>query len=322
MPRLRQALLFALFALAAAGGARAAAPSFTSFTFENDFFAGYDRHYTNGLQLAFLADLASAPEGLRNAAPLRWSADPQAVVAFGQRIYTPANTDINPPNSDDRPYAGWLYAMTDVRTRAAPTVDHLTITLGMVGPASGARQTQNFVHDALNEPRSAGWDTQVRNRATFMAGFERAWPGVVYGGFAGNSYDIATRVGVNVGTPMTYADAGAVLRYGRNLPADLPVTHISLGPPRDGFRGAPVFGWYGWVGVDARAVAYNTFIDGSTFSGGPNVSLEPFGYDMQLGVAAAWPTARVGFTLVQRSREFRGQGGPDRFGQLAISFAY
>jgi hypothetical protein len=212
--------------------------------------------------------------------------------------------------------------MTDVRTRAAPTIDHLTLTLGMVGPASGARQTQDLVHSGLGEAESAGWDAQVRNRATFMAAFERAWPGIVSGGFAGARWDLATRAGATLGTPMTYAACGAVLRYGHNLPGDLPVTHISLGPPRDGFRGAPAFGWYAWAGVDLRAVAYNTFIDGNTFSGGPHVKREPFGADLQVGIAAAWPRARVGFTFVQRSHEFEGQGGADKFGQFQISFPY
>jgi len=35
-----------------------------------------------------------------------------------------------------------------------------------------------------------------------------------------------------------------------------------------------------------------------------------------------WPRARLGFTIVQRSKEFAGQGGNDRFGQLAVSFTY
>jgi hypothetical protein len=39
-------------------------------------------------------------------------------------------------------------------------------------------------------------------------------------------------------------------------------------------------------------------------------------------VAAVWRRARVGFTMVERSREFEGQQGPDRFGQLALSFAF
>src|SRR5262249_31625073 len=199
---------------------------FASLTFENDFFAGYDRHYTNGVQLALLADLRNAPEWIRDA-----SADPQAVVAIGQRIYTPTNTDVAHPDPGDRPYAGWLYAMGDLRTRAGPTIDHLTVALGIVGPASGARETQNNVHSALAEQPSLGWDTQVRNRPTFMAGYERAWPKVAQGSFGSHQYDVALRVGGALGTPMTYADVGAVLRFGSHLPNDIPVTHISLGPP-------------------------------------------------------------------------------------------
>lgn len=322
MPMPGRALLAALLALCAAGPALAGAPRLASFTFENDFFAGYDRHYTNGVQLAFLADIAAAPEALRAASPLRWSADPQAVVAVGQRIYTPADTDIESPDPHDRPYAGWLYAMTDVRTRAAPTIDHLTVTVGVAGPASLARQSQDLVHRMLGEPGAKGWDSQVRNRPTVMAAFERAWPAVASGALGSGRFDLALRAGASVGTPLTYAGAGAVLRYGRNLPSDLPVTHISLGPPRDGFRGSTGFGWYAWTGVDAHAVAYNLFIDGSTFGAAPQVKREPFGYDVQLGVAAVWPTARLGFTLVQRSREFAAQQGADRFGQLVVSFAY
>jgi len=46
-----------------------------SLTIENDFFAGYDHHYTNGVQAAFVAT-------------------PSTVFAAGQRIYTPTNTEI------------------------------------------------------------------------------------------------------------------------------------------------------------------------------------------------------------------------------------
>ena len=139
---------------------------------------------------------------------------------------------------------------------------------------------------------------------------------------AGHPFDLALRAGGSVGTPLTYGNAGAVLRWGTNLPSDLPVTHISLGPPRDGFRGAPGFGWYAWIGADGRAVGYNTFIEGSTFAGGAHVKRRTWGGDLQVGVAAAWTKARVGFTFVQRSREFEGQRGSDRFGQVAVSFAY
>ena len=41
-------------------------------------------------------------------------------MAIGQRMYTPANSDRDVADPRDRPYAGWSYVMTDVRTRPDP----------------------------------------------------------------------------------------------------------------------------------------------------------------------------------------------------------
>ena len=274
-----------------------------SITVENDFFAGYDQHYTNGVQAAF-------------------AATPSTVVAVGQRLYTPTNTDLATPDPKDRPYAAWLYAMTDTRLATKDTIDHVTLSLGMVGPHALGRQAQNAVHRILGENTSHGWSSQIGSEVTVMAGYERAWPRVIEGRFAGYSYDAALRAGGALGNVLTYASTGAVVRFGKHLPDDIPVTHISLGPPRDGYRGTPQFGWYLWGGLDGRYVAHNMFLDGNTFRDSASVDRKKWGYDAQLGAAFAWPRARVGFAYIQRGREFDGQQGPDRFGQLTLSFAY
>jgi hypothetical protein len=274
-----------------------------SITVENDFFAGYDHHYTNGVQVAFVAT-------------------PNTVAAFGQRMYTPTNTDTPTPDPTDRPYAAWLYALTDTRLPTTATIDHLTLSLGVVGPDALGRQAQNAVHRVLGNAKSQGWDSQIKSEATAFVGYERAWPRVVSGRLGDHSYDVATRISGELGNVFTYAATGAVVRYGQNLPDDIPVTHISLGPPRDGYRGTNETGWYVWGGFDARIVAHNMFLDGNTFRDSASVSRKPFGYDLQVGAAIAWPLSRVGFAYVQRSREFYGQQGADRFGQLTLSFAY
>src|SRR4051794_5086452 len=102
-------------------------PRFASFTIENDFFAGQDRHYTNGLQAAFVTPMASLPRGLRALPPFDRSVEPDVVLAVGQRIYTPDDTHRATPDPRDRPYAGWAYVLADVATRREGTLDHVTL---------------------------------------------------------------------------------------------------------------------------------------------------------------------------------------------------
>lgn len=291
---------------------------FASLTLENDFFVGFDRHYTNGVQLAFLAGV---PEGLRDIPPFAWSAEPDFVVAVGQRIFTPEDKGRVHPDPADRPYAGWAYLMADFRVRSGAVIDHLTLNVGVVGPSAHGRQAQNALHSAIGEEPARGWDAQISDELTLMLAYERAWRGVLDGRLGERRYDLSPRVSAALGNVLTYASAGAVLRFGSELPDDLPATHISLGPPRDGYRGASRFGWYLWTGVDARAVAHNMFLEGHA-AGDPGVERKPYGFDLQAGATLVWPSVRLGFAVVQRSREFQGQDKPDRFAQLSLSFAH
>jgi len=297
------------------------AKTYVSFTLDNDFFAGYDHHYTNGIQVAFSADTVSMPESLRSLPPLRWSADPHVTFAIGQRIYTPTDTSRKNPDPLDRPYGGWLYALADVRVRTGDVVDSVQFSLGVIGPLSLARQTQNTYHKLIGAAESQGWDSQIGNAPALLLGYERAWPSWQRARLGALAVDLTPRVGATVGNVYTYANAGAVLRYGHNLPDDFPVTDISLGPPRDGYRATNQdFGWYVWLGTEARLVGFNAFLDGNLFRDDPSVKRKPFGHDLQFGVTAVWRGARAGFTFVTRSKEFETQAGADKFGQLAISW--
>ena len=312
-----------ILALALPLAAAAEGPRFTTVTVENDFFAGYDRHYTNGIQAAFVLETRELPGTVRELPPFRWNAARDVVLAVGQRIYTPSDTEVESTVPGERPYAGWLYGLADVRTRLdGGVVDHLTVAIGIVGPAALGRQTQNGFHRLVGKPESRGWNGQLRNEPTLTVGYERTWLGLARGAFDGRPWDLSGRVGGTLGNAYTYANAGAVLRYGSHLPNDVPVTHISLGPPRDGYRGATTPGWYVFGGVDARGVARNIFIDGNTFRDGPSAGRKPFNHDLQFGLVAVWPRSRMSFTIVRRTKEFEAQQGDDRFGQLAVSLAY
>src|SRR5205085_7821823 len=86
---------------------------------ENDkYFAGTDRHYTNGFKLTWLGetDLNKSRRFVQQAANFIPWMDPahrdwhyKVGFAFGHNIYTPGDTDTAAPLPGDRPYAAWMY---------------------------------------------------------------------------------------------------------------------------------------------------------------------------------------------------------------------
>ncbi|HYF33869.1 MAG TPA: lipid A-modifier LpxR family protein, partial [Prosthecobacter sp.] len=91
-----------------------------SLFFENDAFAGTDRYYTNGTRIGWTSpDLRKYGEAGQSRPYLPLIDDipfvnddrfqKNLVLALGQNIYTPDNTEAFGPVASDRPYAGWLY---------------------------------------------------------------------------------------------------------------------------------------------------------------------------------------------------------------------
>lgn len=324
--RLIAAVVFLIHASTsgAAGATESArrADTIVTITGDNDFFAGYDHHYTNGLQLAVSADGIELPRFVRSLPTLRDGTDRRVTFALGQRIYTPGDTNRAEPDPRDRPYAGWLYALAEVRTRHGNAVDSLQASLGVIGPAALARQTQNTYHALIGSDKVRGWKAQLDNQAAVLLGYERAWEGLLRTQIGSLVGDATPRIGATVGNVYTYANAGALFRLGRNLPNDFAATAVTLGPPRDGYRPTDgQLGWYFSLGTDARFIGWNSFIDGHLFGDRTPVKRKPFGSDLQLGYTAVWGQSRVGVTLVRRSKEFETQAGADRFGQVSVSLA-
>jgi len=288
---------------------------------DNDFFAGYDQHYTNGLQIAVSADQTAVPDWIRSLSPFGADRDQIFVFAIGQRMYTPSDTTLVEPDPSDRPYGGWLYLLAEVRAKKGRAVDSIQASVGVIGPASLAQQTQNAYHQLTGSEKARGWDSQIGNQPAILLGYERFWPGLLTTNLATNfgnfNVDFTPRVGATVGNVYTFASVGAVVRIGQGVPDDFPVTSISLGPPRDGYRPTDThFGWYLWFGTDVRLVGWNAFLDNAP----SEVKRNLLGFDLQGGIALVWQKARVGFTFVKRSKEFSNQTADDRFGQLMVSF--
>lgn len=298
--------------------------STVSVVYENDTFYNRDSHYTNGVRFSWIPGSVATPRwAIDIARAIPWFPREGEVLhgySFGQNMYTPRDITLENPPQGERPYAGWLYGSVGLGVETGLQLDQVVLTLGMVGPASLAEQTQKAIHKLVNADDPEGWDHQLRNEPGLVLAWQRNWRALVATTFVGNQFDITPHMGATVGNILTYGNVGLTVRYGGNLPLD-------YGPPRiqpgltgtSSFIPRPGIGWYVFAGVEGRAVARNLFLDGNSFRHGYSVEKKHWVGDLQFGGVLVWRKLRLSYTHVIRTREFDSQSEHDDFGSLAIS---
>src|SRR3954447_620979 len=96
-----------------------------------------DYYYTSGLRLGYTTGTNAVPSFLSNASRAVWGDGVQRIsIDLSQSIYTPRNTQINPPDPRDRPYAGYLHLSAQLLHDKDDSRSILGVSLGVVGPAA------------------------------------------------------------------------------------------------------------------------------------------------------------------------------------------
>ena len=309
-------------------------PSLLTFQLDNDLFAGTDRDYTSGLKLTwvsseidryrsdpclpmwfnrlsgFLAGLPSNNLDVRNMS-----------FSFGQAIYTPGQRGAVPPPSE-RPYAGWLYVGVGVSARDDRQLESLELNIGVVGPQAYGEQAQDLIHNFEGYPRFLGWPHQLSNELGVQLVKEWRTRYRLREAVPGAHADFIPHFGVSLGNVATYANAGFDLRTGDSLPNDFGTAAIrpaaeSLALPTHSPPGPP--GVHGFLTFDARAVARNIFLDGSTFRDSAKVDKRPLVAELALGMSWQWPGGRISYAHTFRSKEYYGQPAAQTFGTVSIT---
>ena len=299
-----------------------------SLVIENDLIAKKDQAYTSGVRASWITSPQATPAWAVNFArqiPLfaNWGTV-RTEYAIQQVIFTPRETVLAIPDRRDRPYAGWLNASFGLIGETGPLLDQLTLSIGVVGPGSLARQSQRLVHNIWREPSPKGWAYQLQDEPALQLRYQRSWRALATYAF-NSSYgaDLTPHLGFAAGNVYTFANAGLTLRIGKDLQQD-------FGPPRIGpsvsgsgfFEPRDKFGWYLFGGVEGRAVARNIFLDGNTFADSTRVTKRPLVADLQAGIAITIDKVRISYTQVWRSKEFNAQLKPEQFGALTASIRW
>ena len=327
-------------------GAQSPQPASTASTVilteENDYFAGTDNHYTNGIKLSWVSgDLKKYAEDERlpqfvlpylRLLPFVNEPGQQYNVALslGQNMYVPRNTTINAAQPDDRPYAGWSYVALALHAKTATQLDTFETSVGVVGPSALAEETQNNYHALMGFERIRGWGHQLHDEPGIVLSWQRTLRAARADFGSDMAWDFLPHVRATAGNVQTHAAAGFETRLGYRLPWDFGTSLIQPG----GGVSAPVnaadprlrpdtdFGLHLFAGAEGRAVARNIFLDGNTWESSAHIAKKAFVADLMGGVGLVMGRTKLTYTHVYRTEEYYGQKGGQLFGSVSLSVTF
>jgi hypothetical protein len=284
-----------------------------------------DEYYTSGLRLGYTTGTLAPGSFLANAGRTVWG-DGVSRISFdiSQSIFTPHNTQLNPPDPRDRPYAGWLRASAELITDKDNSRSVLGLSLGVVGPSALGEEVQNGFHHLIGDPTNKGWSHQLKDEPVFQLLAERTYR-LPIARFGGLETDALPALTLGLGTVRDYVQAGFALRLGQGLNSDFGTPRI-----RPGFSGGDAytptrpFAWYVFVGGDGQVVGRDIFLDGSTWrSNSPSVTKRVLVGEMAVGAAIMFAGVRITYTQTWQTPEFsRQRAGLFNFGSLSASVRF
>lgn len=297
---------------------------------ENDVTGDTDEYYTGGEQLGWTGPTGLVPGFIANAGHALFGAGNQRLsIDISQQIFTPSDTQLNPPDPNDRPYAATLLLTGQLIQDTELYRTRLGVQAGVLGPDAGGEIVQNDFHSIIGNTSNKGWDFQLDNRPVLNFFIDRTYRlplvnlvSLPFLNTAPVGIDVLPDLTGFVGSEEIYAQVGAVVRIGQGLQDDFGAGKIMPGLT-GGDAYTPDFGftWYAFAGVDGQAVAYNTLLEGNSFSSsGPSVDKVPFVGEFELGLAVIYHGVRVTFSQTWQSHEFITQeGGWFDYGSVAVS---
>ncbi len=319
--------------LAFTGPARAEPPqdprSIVTLQVENDAVSTQkgtsDQYYTSGLRLGYVTPTTATPDFLASFGRSIWGDGVQRVsIDLGQSIFTPRNTQINPPDPRDHPYAGYLHVSGALIHDSDTARSVLGVSLGVIGPSALGREVQNGFHNLIGDTPNRGWSHQLQDEPAFEFLAERTWR-IPVTSFRSLEVDALPSATVGLGSVRDYVQAGASIRIGQGLGSDFGAPRIRPGlSGSDPYTPTRPFAWYAFAGADAQGVARDEFLDGSAFrSHSPHVTKKPFVGEFQGGLALMFAGVRVTYTQTWQTESFyRQKAGLFSFGSLAAAVRF
>ena len=287
---------------------------------DNDSYLaqGSDRYYTDGIFIYYRHALKvkSSSKTLSNKI---------LGIEAGQKIFNPQSGYVPGPQYVDRPFAGYLYIGSTLNFLYSNESNlKLGAQIGVVGPISGAEQTQNFVHKTFGFYTPGGWQYQIKNDAelNLSAEYNKLL-------LRGTWIDLSLSSYVNLGNGFTGAGAGPLLRLGSFNQLFNSVSTQSTAIRNNEvkpFHEHELFFYYKPL---FNYVAYDATIQGSLFNknNDPNsqeitLNREPFIFSNQLGLAFTTNHLVFDIAAIFHTKDDKEMGRSHQWGSVTALYRF
>ena len=297
-----------------------------SVRWENDAFGGTDKFYTDGVAIALSHTGPSWMDPVADWLP--WGEGRRTVgYDVAQAMFTPSDKDRNPPDPNDRPYAGILGCGLTLHVEKENSYNGLKFVTGVVGPASLAHETQDAVHELIHNGKSQGWDYQLHNEPIFNFAYEHRHRFQLAGERENWSVEALPLAGGWLGNMLIQAEGGGLLRAGYNMPDDFGPTFVrdmgNMPPPRrDDQHPSSQWGFSVYGGAFGNFVLRDITLDGNTFRDSPSVDKKFFVPMIAVGTSVGNRRFQTSFSYIFLGDEFDGQNQKEKFGTITFSYLF
>jgi lipid A 3-O-deacylase len=287
------------------------------FKSENDSYLaqGSDRYYTNGLFINFrrALDQTKLKDGLEKKI---------YEVSVGQRMYNPISGYAPNPLTQDRPFAGYLYAGGALSWfKSNESVLKASAEIGIVGPSSLAEDGQELLHKTVGFYELAGWEYQIKDEVAINLSVQ--YTKLIHR-LVDNAADISFEGYVNAGTTFSGAGAGILLRAGSiNQLFNTSYLNSSIGNnaktkslvPREIFF---------YVKPQLNFVAYDATVQGSMFKNNSPITFDvkPIVFAQQLGFNFSSQRFTVDFGVIFKTKEIESSARAHQWGAISMFYRF
>lgn len=287
------------------------------FRSDNDayLFYGQDRYYTNGLFINFrhATDQQKLSSSLEKVT---------YEISAGQKMYNPISGYSPKLATQDRPFAGYLYAGANVNLfYKKESILKFGLELGTIGPNALGEDAQKLLHKIVGFYEIKGWEYQIKNEPTINLTTQFT---KLLGRSEAYKSDLSLESYVNIGTTFSGAGIGILLRSGdinQLFNSAYTNSQISNNSKTERLVNNEYFFY---AKPQLNFIAYDATIQGSMFNKDSPVTFgtKPLVFAQQLGLNYSTPRFTFDFGLTFKSKEVKSTAKAHQYGSISMYYRF